>query len=206
VDDSDRQSGRVVAVHPASGDVVDPPPQRLERGPLGVVIVVDGVPIGDLPAGARLRVGPSAVVELGSAAQAQDGSATPRCCGTGGFLESGAGDLVRAKVLDAGEVAAGDRVALEAVAVPVTDVLDLHSFRPGETQQVVAAYLGEARQAGLGEVRIIHGRGRGVQRALVHRVLNAAPGVAGFADAPPTRGGWGATVVRLRPAEDSQSR
>jgi dsDNA-specific endonuclease/ATPase MutS2 len=65
----------------------------------------------------------------------------------------------------------------------------------------VAAYLLEARQAGLGEVRIVHGRGRGVQRAAIRHALAGAPGVAGFADAPPARGGWGATIVRLLPLE-----
>ena len=102
-----------------------------------------------------------------------------------------------ATVLEAGLVEPGDEVSIEAVSVPLTDVLDLHSFRPGETQKVVTAYLDEARRAGFGEVRIIHGRGRGVQRTAIHRVLAGTPGVAAFADAPPARGGWGATVVRL---------
>ena len=70
---------------------------------------------------------------------------------------------------------------------------------------MVSEYLDEARRAGVGEVRIVHGRGRGVQRAIIRRLLAEAPGVAGFADAPPTRGGWGATVVRLRRAEDAPS-
>jgi dsDNA-specific endonuclease/ATPase MutS2 len=70
---------------------------------------------------------------------------------------------------------------------------------------VVSEYLDEARRAGVGEVRIVHGRGRGVQRAIIRRLLAEAPGVAGFADAPPTRGGWGATVVRLRRGEDAPS-
>ena len=109
-------------------------------------------------------------------------------------------------MLEPGDVTLGDDVALEAVAVPVTDVLDLHSFRPEETRQMVATYLDEARRAGFEEVRIVHGRGRGVQRALVRRVLSDAPEVAGFADAPPTRGGWGATLVRLRRPENAPSR
>jgi DNA-nicking Smr family endonuclease len=88
------------------------------------------------------------------------------------------------------------------VSIPLTDVLDLHSFRPEETQQVVTTYLAEARRCRLREVRIIHGRGRGVQRAAIRRVLADAPGVAEFTDAPPSRGGWGATIVRLCPVED----
>jgi DNA-nicking Smr family endonuclease len=109
-----------------------------------------------------------------------------------------------AEVLEAGSVALGDGVSLEAVALPLTDVLDLHSFRPEDTQKVVSEYLDGARRAGLGEVRIVHGRGRGVQRALVRRILTECPGVAGFDDAPPTRGGWGATGGRLRPWEGAR--
>jgi dsDNA-specific endonuclease/ATPase MutS2 len=105
-----------------------------------------------------------------------------------------------AEVLEAGPVARGDGVSLDAVALPLTDVLDLHSFRPQDTPKVVAEYLGEARRRGFGEVRVVHGRGRGVQRAAVRRLLSELPGVAGFRDAPDARGGWGATVVRLDPA------
>ena len=206
MDDSGVQTGRVVAVRLLTGDAVDVAQHRLDRGRLSVVIVIDGLPIGDLPAGARLRLGPSAIVELVQSSSTRDVSGATQRCGKGGFLETGAEGLVPAEVVDPGEVATGDTVTIEMVTVPVTDVLDLHSFRPDETQHVVAAYLGEARQAGLDEVRIIHGRGRGVQRALVHRILRVAPEVAGFAEAPPTRGGWGATVVRLRRAEDSRSR
>src|SRR5262249_54855702 len=69
--------------------------------------------------------------------------------------------------------------------------------RPDETADVVREYLAVAWAAGFGEVRIIHGRGQGVQRETVRRVLAASPEVAGYGDAPPERGGWGATVVRL---------
>ena len=122
-----------------------------------------------------------------------------------GWLEARRATPVPAEVLEPGSVEPGDGVALEAVALPLTDVLDLHSFRPEDTSRVVTEYLDEARRAGVGEVRIVHGRGRGVQRAIIRRLLAEAPGVAGFADAPPTRGGWGATVVRLRRAEDAPS-
>ena len=70
---------------------------------------------------------------------------------------------------------------------------------------MVSEYLDEALRAGVSEVRIIHGRGQGVQRAIIRRLLAEAPGVAEFADAPPTRGGWGATVVYLRRAEGAPS-
>ena len=63
---------------------------------------------------------------------------------------------------------------------------------------VVDEYLREAHARGFREVRLIHGRGIGVQRARVQSLLAAHPLVAGYTDAPPERGGWGATVVRLR--------
>lgn len=164
-----------------------------------VCLVVDGLPVGDLPAGARLRIGDAVIVELRPPGPR---GATDE---TGGLLEAGETDPVAAEVLEGGPVEPGDAVTLEAVALPLTDVLDLHSFRPEDMPRVVTEYLGEACRAGLGEVRIVHGRGRGVQRAVVRRLLAEAPGVAGFTDAPPTRGGWGATVVRLRQTREAPS-
>jgi len=64
---------------------------------------------------------------------------------------------------------------------------------------VVAEYLDAAQAKGFVEVRLIHGRGIGVQRKLVQGVLARHPLVAGYADAPPVRGGAGATIVRLKP-------
>lgn len=207
VDDSSGPAGRVVAVRETDRETPATAPRWLERGQLDAVVVVEGVPLGDLPAGVRLRLGPTVVVELGPSAEASDVSrASLKPATTGGLLEADALALLPADVLEPGGVARGDRVSIEAVAIPLTDVLDLHSFRPEEIQRVLAAYLEEARRAGLDEVRIVHGRGRGVQRALVRRVLGVAPEVAGFGDAPPARGGWGATLVRLRRMEDSQSR
>ena len=174
----------------------------LERGSLEVLLVIGSLPIDDLPGGTRLRLGATAVIELrtGTSSDRAGKDADVR---QAGVLESGTDRVVAATVREPGSVAPGDEVSIEAVSVPLTDVLDLHSFRPEETQQVVAAYLDEARRARLGEVRIIHGRGRGVQRAAIRRVLADAPGVAAFTDAPPSRGGWGATIVRLRPVEDA---
>jgi DNA-nicking Smr family endonuclease len=88
----------------------------------------------------------------------------------------------------------------EPVILPVEDALDLHPFRPDETAAAVAEYVAAAAARGLTEVRLIHGRGIGVQRAIVRRTLERSPHVASFADAPPERGGWGATVAVLRPA------
>ena len=84
------------------------------------------------------------------------------------------------------------------VTVPVEDALDLHPFRPGETAGVVADYVEAAAARGFREVRLIHGRGLGVQRAIVRAALARSPHVFSFSDATPERGGWGATVAVLR--------
>ncbi len=86
----------------------------------------------------------------------------------------------------------------EPVRIPVTDVFDLHSVQPKEVKEVVEAYLEEANRLGLKSLRIIHGRGIGVQREIVRAVLARTPFVVSFGDAPPEAGGWGATVVRLQ--------
>ena len=86
------------------------------------------------------------------------------------------------------------------VPIPIEDSLDLHAFAPRDVPSVVDEYLREARARGFAEVRLIHGRGIGVQRAVVQSLLARHPLVASYADAPGERGGWGATVVRLRPA------
>src|SRR5208337_2570833 len=83
------------------------------------------------------------------------------------------------------------------VPLPIEDALDLHPFAPRDIPEVVAAYLEAARDAGLREVRLIHGRGQGVQRARVVSLLARLPGVLQAYEAPPERGGWGATVVVL---------
>ena len=91
--------------------------------------------------------------------------------------------------------AAGDEGPVE---IPIEDSLDLHSFRPADVRSVVEEYLRAAQARGFDEVRLIHGRGIGVQRAIVQSLLAAHPLVAGYADAPEERGGRGATLVRLR--------
>ena len=85
----------------------------------------------------------------------------------------------------------------------VTDVLDLHTFLPKDIPAVVETYLEEARAKGIQTVRIIHGRGKGVQRARVHSVLRRTPFVESFQDAPLEAGGWGATVVWFTPQEQA---
>jgi dsDNA-specific endonuclease/ATPase MutS2 len=86
----------------------------------------------------------------------------------------------------------------EPIRIPVTDVFDLHTVQPQEVAAVVAAYLEEAHRLGLKAVRLIHGRGIGVQREIVRAVLARTPFVLSYRDAPPEAGGWGATLVTLR--------
>jgi DNA-nicking Smr family endonuclease len=93
-----------------------------------------------------------------------------------------------------------ERDADAPVPIPIEDALDLHAFAPRDIPGVVADYLQECRQRGFTEVRLIHGRGTGAQRAVIRSLLARHPAVEGFGDAPAERGGWGATVVRLRPA------
>jgi DNA-nicking Smr family endonuclease len=84
--------------------------------------------------------------------------------------------------------------------VPLEEELDLHSFAPRDIPSVVEEYVRACRERGLTLVRLVHGRGRGVQRAEVRRVLaRMTAEVEAFADAPPASGGWGATLVTLRP-------
>ncbi len=87
----------------------------------------------------------------------------------------------------------------EPFAIPITDVLDLHAFHPRDVKSAVEAYLDEARRSGLTVLRIIHGRGIGVQRELVRRILARTDYVVDFHDAPAEAGGWGATIVTLQP-------
>lgn len=86
----------------------------------------------------------------------------------------------------------------EPVRIPITDIFDLHSVPPRDVAAVVEEYLIEADRLGLKALRIIHGRGIGVQREIVRAVLARTIFVADFRDAPPEAGGWGATIVQLR--------
>lgn len=86
----------------------------------------------------------------------------------------------------------------EAITLEITDVLDLHSFRPADVADVVREYLDEACRLELKELRIIHGRGIGAQRRTVRTLLARDVRVRDFRDAPPDGGGWGATVVVMK--------
>jgi dsDNA-specific endonuclease/ATPase MutS2 len=87
----------------------------------------------------------------------------------------------------------------EPIEIPITDTLDLHPFRPKEVRDVAREYLLEARARGFTQVRLIHGRGLGVQREGIRTLLGSLDFVTGFHDADPSGGGWGSTVVLLAP-------
>jgi dsDNA-specific endonuclease/ATPase MutS2 len=86
----------------------------------------------------------------------------------------------------------------EPFQIPIEDTLDLHPFQPKEIPDVAGEYLREARARGLRQVRLIHGRGIGVQRERIHALLRSLDFVESFIDADPSGGGWGATVVLLK--------
>lgn len=85
----------------------------------------------------------------------------------------------------------------EPLALPITDVLDLHTFRPRDVKDLVPAYLDECRRRGILRVRLIHGKGTGALRDTVHALLRTLPDVRSVEPAPESLGGWGATMVRL---------
>ena len=86
----------------------------------------------------------------------------------------------------------------DPVTIPIEPALDLHPFLPREIPDVVVSYLEAAMKAGFHEVRLIHGRGTGVQRQRVRDTLARSSLVERFADAPAERGGWGATIAWLK--------
>ncbi len=86
---------------------------------------------------------------------------------------------------------------MEPVKIPIEDVLDLHAFRPQDIPDLLEEYLTECFKAGIYSIRIIHGKGKGVQKRRVQGILKNNPMVMSFTDAPPEAGGWGATLVEL---------
>lgn len=85
----------------------------------------------------------------------------------------------------------------ELVEIEITDVIDLHTIPPRDVARVVEEYLRQTHEAGFSVVRIIHGKGIGVQRTIVRSILEKTPFVVDWTDAPPEAGGLGATIVRL---------
>jgi dsDNA-specific endonuclease/ATPase MutS2 len=87
----------------------------------------------------------------------------------------------------------------QPIRIPIEDVLDLHTVSPRDVTPVVEEYLSEAHRMGFRAVRIIHGRGIGVQRDTIRQILGRTPFVESFGDAPAEAGGWGATIVTFLP-------
>jgi len=87
----------------------------------------------------------------------------------------------------------------EPVRIPITGELDLHTFRPSEIPALLDDYFRECRRRGLKQVRIVHGKGTGTLRTTVQALLRRSPHVTGFSTGDETSGGWGATLVTLRP-------
>jgi dsDNA-specific endonuclease/ATPase MutS2 len=90
---------------------------------------------------------------------------------------------------------------MEPVELPIDGMLDLHTFRPGEVRSLLPEYLMACRRKGILDVRIIHGKGSGTLREVVHSVLKRLPEVVSFRLAGLDAGGWGATVAILRPID-----
>ena len=88
---------------------------------------------------------------------------------------------------------------MEPIQIPIQDVLDLHTFRPKDIADLLENYFDECIKAGIFSVRVIHGKGKGIQKKQVQRILQKNPTVINFKDAPPEAGGWGATLVQLKP-------
>ncbi len=84
---------------------------------------------------------------------------------------------------------------------PIDGTLDLHQFSPAETRDVVNEYIRECLERGIYAIRIVHGKGKGVQRRIVKSLLDEHPNVAGYGHEGGSGGSWGATVVDLKPAD-----
>ena len=87
----------------------------------------------------------------------------------------------------------------QPITIEITDVFDLHTIPPRDVKAVVEEYLYQAHERRFPVVRIIHGKGVGVQRKIVRAILEQTPFVFDWTDAPPDAGGLGATIVRFRP-------
>lgn len=91
----------------------------------------------------------------------------------------------------------GEEIAPDVVVVAITDELDLHTFLPRDIPSLIPEYLEECARLGFREVRIVHGKGRGVLRRAVHAALDRHPLVASYRQAGERAGSWGATLVVL---------
>lgn len=98
------------------------------------------------------------------------------------------------------------RAGEEPVEIPITGELDLHAFAPRDIPSLVEEYVAVCQERNILALRLVHGKGKGLQRAVVRGVLRRLPAVASFSDAPAERGGFGATLVTLRECASSQPR
>jgi len=89
---------------------------------------------------------------------------------------------------------------IEPLELAIEDVLDLHTFHPKDIPNLLEDYFSECMKAGIFSVRIIHGKGKGIQKRRVQKLLKENSVVVSFKDAPPEAGGWGATLVELKRA------
>lgn len=95
----------------------------------------------------------------------------------------------------------GESENIEPFEIPVDGALDLHTFHPGEVKELLPDYLALCREKGILEVRIIHGKGTGALREIVHSTLKRMPEVLSFRRAGENAGSWGATFIILKPME-----
>jgi dsDNA-specific endonuclease/ATPase MutS2 len=93
-----------------------------------------------------------------------------------------------------------DWIDEEPVVVPISDSIDLHHFKPGEVPDLLGEYFHACREEGIFRVRVIHGKGKGILKNLVRRILSEHPHVRSFTDAQ--MGNWGATCVELEPVKN----
>ncbi len=91
-----------------------------------------------------------------------------------------------------------DIIAVEPVHIPISDILDLHTFQPREIPDLLMDYFSACVEADIFSVRIIHGKGTGILKKRIHGLLKRNPMIKSFTDAPPEAGGWGATLVELK--------
>jgi len=93
----------------------------------------------------------------------------------------------------------------DPIEYPIDGILDLHTFRPNEIKDLIPEYLSACRRRGILQIRIIHGKGRGTLRRTVQAILQRIPEVSSFRPAAEEEGGWGATVITLRPYPSNQN-
>ena len=92
----------------------------------------------------------------------------------------------------------GNNFFKDPIKLPIEDWIDLHTFSPKDIPDLLESYLEECYEAGLKEVRIIHGKGIGVQREIVHKILRKSPLIDSFSQAPPEAGGGGASIATFK--------